>query len=207
LNNNTFLRLVGTRIRLVVIRSSLGELMTAAVRADKIGYTPSLALRDANASPFNDLYHCDDVAIIVNRHLGAKASPAEKERLLDLLFSPEIADWDPFAHSLDFRRSREVDYLGLIRYQTKSTQPQYAYSALVIHGRAASGKTVILKRLAYELAKSGEFVVWLRPSSFGESLQTIKFLLESISNIKEFRSCPRAIVVSLNLSYPEVCVR
>ncbi len=187
LNNISFRRLAESRTRLVAVRSSLGELMTAAVRADRIGYTPQLPIGDVDVSPFDSLYPCDEIALVVNRQLETATSSAEKERLLDLLFSPEIASWDPFVHDLDFRRSSEVGYLELIRNQFDSVQEQYTYSAVVIHGRAASGKTVLLKRMAYELAKAGRFVVWLRPSSLGESPQTIRYFLDSVSRSKEFR--------------------
>jgi hypothetical protein len=184
LNNIGFRRLAESRTRLVAVRSSLGELMTAAVRADKIGYTPQLPIGESAASPFDALHPCDDIAIVVNRHLETATSSAEKERLLDLLFSPEIASWDPFVHDLDFRRTSETEYVGLIRNQVDSTQEQHVYSAVIIHGRAASGKTVLLKRIAYELAKAGRFVVWLRPSTLGESLQTIRYFLESVARSK-----------------------
>ena len=185
--NPGFRRLAATLTRVITVRSTLGELMNAAVRADRRGYTPPLPIGDADASPYDELDLNDEVAIFVNRHLAPTTTTAERERLLDLLFSPEIASWEPFVHNLDFRRSLERTVFDRMMQITSSPQSDYLYAACVLHGRAASGKTVLLKHLALELAKAGELVVWLRRSSLGESPSTIRLFLESVARSRAFR--------------------
>ena len=187
--NATFLRLAGSRSTIVTVQSSLGELVSAAVAADKKGYAPRLPFPDEHqTSPLDDLYLCEEIAVLVNCHLTSDIRVDERERLLDLLFSPAVPQWGPFEHDLDFRRSLATSLHNEIIRTASLQQPDYKYAAYVVHGPAASGKTVLLKRLAYDLANAGELVLWLRPSSLGESPQTLKFFFDSVSKSKVFRN-------------------
>ena len=107
---------------------------------------------------------------IVNDHLVPSSRRDERHRLLDLLFSPDTPSWEPFAHSMDFQRTSGT-IIGDIK--TLLAASPFVSSAVVLVGAAASGKTVVLKRLAYDLAKSGRTVIWLRPSTSSDSAELL----------------------------------
>ena len=65
--------------------------------------------------------------------------------------------------------------------------PEFAYSATVLHGRAASGKTILLKRVAWELARSGALVLWLRTAFIGDGFLPVRSLFEAVSKSKGLR--------------------
>jgi hypothetical protein len=187
--NAAFLRLVGSRSVIVTVQSSLGELVSAAAAADKKGYTPQLPFPNENQkSPLDDLHPCEEIAALVNRQLVSEIRAEERERLLDLLFSPAVPQWGPFEHEFDFRRTLEVEVRDEIIRTGSLQQPDYKYAAYAVHGPAASGKTVLLKRLAYDLARAGELVLWMRPSSLGESTQTLRYFFESVARSKAYRN-------------------
>jgi hypothetical protein len=83
-------------------------------------------------APFQDL------VAIVNSQLTSPISKDQTSQLLDLLFSPALARWDPFYHKLDFRRSMGAHLFDALQVALprKKNAPGY-----VLIGGAASGKT------------------------------------------------------------------
>jgi hypothetical protein len=104
-------------------------------------------------APFQDL------VAIVNSQLTSPISKDETSQLLDLLFSPALARWDPFYHRLDFRRSMGARLLDALQLAVRRRKNAPGY---VLIGAAASGKTTIAKRVAFDLAEKGHLVMWFR---------------------------------------------
>jgi hypothetical protein len=94
-------------------------------------FGPAVRLTDRLA-PFQDL------VAIVNSQLTSPISKDQTSQLLDLLFSPALARWDPFYHKLDFRRSMGAHLFDALQVALprKKNAPGY-----VLIGGAASGKT------------------------------------------------------------------
>jgi hypothetical protein len=64
--------------------------------------------------------------------------------------------WDDIRHNVDAPRDITNEFLTTIKTE------QYGINALVLLGHAGSGKTTILRRIAYELARDGRTVYYLR---------------------------------------------
>lgn len=156
------------RAKIAFIDATLTDVITRLRDVEIAGPTLPLPFgvlpTDSNRlAPFQDL------VAIVNSQLKSPIRKDETSQLLDLLFSPALARWDPFCHQLDFRRSlggRMFDALQLA-VRRKKNAPAY-----VLIGGAASGKTTIAKRVAFDLAAKGHFVMWFR-RTFYPNVQTM----------------------------------
>ena len=194
--NLTIRRLIGQKSRITTVKGSLGDLVKAASRADKLGYAPVLPFTEDQPSPYHELKPFHELAIVVNEYITTDILAEQHQQLLEMLFSPDIPSWAPIVHGLDFRRGL-IDGLMLdIRRILSSLHPEFSHAALVIHGRAASGKTMLLKRLAWEIAKGEDLVIWLRPIFAGEAGHSLRHLFEKIAKIKALRG--RRVIVFLD---------
>ncbi len=84
---------------------------------------------------------------------------AERARLLDYLFMPDVPNWEPYAADLDFPRTATVELGENVKRMCGEGD---SASLVVLHGRAGSGKTVVLRRVAYDLSANGYVVGWLK---------------------------------------------
>jgi len=110
-------------------------------------------------SEFDRLAPFQDIVTVVNTHLVPQVGREESARLLDLLFSPTLPRWDPFHYNLDFRRSLGKKILDTL---VKPVRAERSLPTFALVGSAASGKTTMAKRLAYDLATKGYLVCWFR---------------------------------------------
>jgi hypothetical protein len=101
----------------------------------------------------------EDIVTVVNTQLTAQVGREETARLIDMLFSPTLPRWDPFYHNLDFRRTLGNQIFDLL---LKPVRVDRSLPTFAIVGSAASGKTTVAKRLAYDLASRGHLVCWFR---------------------------------------------
>src|SRR5262249_41292641 len=85
--------LVDSFSKFCVIQTTTDSL--AKVSMPKIKRSVGTAATQASFINLGVLSH---LVTIVNEHLVPAAAKAERHRLLDLLFSPALANWDPFAH-------------------------------------------------------------------------------------------------------------
>jgi hypothetical protein len=118
-----------------------------------------------------DLSEFGDLLCVVNSRVTPDIEASERERLLDYLFMPDVPNWNPIAHDLDLPRT----LLGSLQESVIEFANDESGSAVfLLHGRAASGKTSVLKRLAFNLAEQGMFVCWLldyRYNDIGRQLE------------------------------------
>jgi hypothetical protein len=169
-------RIVGDK-RFVTVPGTIGELVRAGYDGGAGRLHVSRGRQLPAGTPFEELTAFEDVGFTVNTQLKPTVSRTETRRLLDLLFAPAVPKWDPVVYELDFRRTATDEVLTECKeWLARKDVPQ---GAVAVVGSAASGKTVILKRAAYELAAAGELVLWLRPSFLPDARQLIGKLFKA----------------------------
>jgi hypothetical protein len=184
--------LVGGRTSLVSVAATANEILNVAEAVDdeiQLGLTfqGSTEARAAALAPYRDL------VVLVNEQIEAKIRSSERNTLQELLFSPSTTRWDPFAHGLDFRRSFETPLVQDIRSIREASGPA---CAVVIRGAAASGKTIFAKRLAYELARLGEPVIWLRPWFYQDGRRVFGDAIRALAKAGDER--PKQVTVVMD---------
>lgn len=95
-----------------------------------------------------------------------------RNRLLEILFSPNQVIFSPYKAALDLPRSLTT----AIEAQLSSLAADPKSSALVVHGASACGKSVLLRRLALNCSNKGLPVFWIRNSSqalYGEAIRAM----------------------------------
>jgi hypothetical protein len=101
---NDVIALTQNRIQVAFIDAPLTDLVSRMKDVEDAGTTLPLVFR----KPPSELDHFvpfQDIVAPVNAQLTSQIGREETARLVDLLFSPTLARWDPFYHNLDFRRS------------------------------------------------------------------------------------------------------
>lgn len=134
---------------------------------------------NARAQQFPELTAFQYLITVVNHFLQDEPDHSERNRLMNLLFAPTVPNWEPFVACLDFTRS----LLGRILPDIKtalSINP-FQQGVTVITGAAASGKTVLLKRIALELAKEGYLALWLRPVYYPDAQRVLTDALKALA--------------------------
>ena len=91
--------------------------------------------------------------------LDASVPSSELARVLDYLFMPDVPNWEPYAAALDLPRSISAEVMASVKQMAADAE---AAALVVLHGRAGSGKTVVMRRIAYDLATTGYVVGWLK---------------------------------------------
>lgn len=192
-------RLLAHRTQIVPVKASLGEVVRAVETVQTRG--PSAQPPLPSKGLFDQLSTYGSFAVIVNHCLSTDVKREERQRLLDLLFSPSVPRWDPFVHGLDFARTATGRFLDEVRRHLATLQPHSPYNAAVLTGAVASGKTVVLKRIAFDLATNGHLVVWLKPSHLREDFAELQEFFQAVSRIKEYRSRPVVVCMDDPLTY------
>lgn len=163
--NRVATNLLTRSTRVVTARGTIGDVVRALNEADKRGPTLPLPFPDEKG-PFSSLESFADVAVVVNACLQTEVKRSETHFLENLLFSPGLVRWDPFVYNMDFRRTvgRELynQALMILRQQTIESR------CVILSGSSASGKTVVLKRVAFDLASAGFPVLWFRAWYFAD---------------------------------------
>ena len=155
-------RLAAERLNLYSVSSELKALLSSVTSAEDRSIQELLPFPHLERDDMRvTLFPFRELAVYVNAQTTSTLSTHEIHQLHELLFEPDRPKWDAFVHNLDFARDVTQDALSDIELLVKSTTPGSA--GCVIRGLTASGKTTILKRLALDLAKRGQIVLWLRP--------------------------------------------
>jgi hypothetical protein len=180
-------RVLARRVRLFAVAGTLGELARSAraVTSVELLQQQQLPLKPSSAQLQARLQLLSDVAVLVNGKLDSETSPGERNRLFDSLFAPSSITWEPFAHDLDFKRTSGSELEASIALLVEQRLIDSGVVALL--GSAASGKTTLLKRIAFNLAKKGETVLWLRPSFFQDTPRLFGELLNLVGQSDLYR--------------------
>jgi len=164
----SIMELCQDRTQLVFIDAPLTDLIGRIKDVEDAGTTAPLPFRKGQTE-LDRLTPFQDIVAPVNWQLTSPIGKGERARLLDMLFSPALPRWDPFFHKLDFRRSVGNQMLDVL---LKPPRLGRGLPVFPLIGSAASGKTTLAKRVAYELASRGHLVFWFR-HTFYPNLQSL----------------------------------
>jgi hypothetical protein len=127
------------------------------------------------------LYGVEDQVAFVPSQLSVSSINEQKHRLLDILFSPTNVDWSPYAAGLDFQRdlARDVEKTIKERFESIST---ISKSCILIKGEAGAGKTVLMRRVAFDMGTNGNLCIWIRPGHGVASGTKFDAVVKAIDN-------------------------
>jgi len=177
------LQLAQGRIRLVALSASLADTIGSITAAEKSAYTAPLRFSKTAEPSWSDLASFSDGVAIVNTQLASSVQTEEKNRLLDLLFSPSVARWEPYVHKLDFERDITTEISEWLLAQDANSKSKLR--AAVLTGVAASGKTTILKRVALSLAARDYPVFWLKPWFFPDGGKLLHEFFRTVAKLPQ----------------------
>jgi hypothetical protein len=171
-------RMLDPRTEIVVSNGTPGELVQAAEAGNLVFGGPGTLLPASKATTLADALrpYADIATLVLAKPAAVKAE--ERQQLFEMLFAPTNVQWDPFIHNLDFRRSIAGHLLLDIE---AVTQGQVDGDAIVLEGAAATGKTVLLKRVALDLAAKGHAVLWLRPYFYPDAATRLSSLFRLLA--------------------------
>jgi hypothetical protein len=172
------IELLEGRTRIAGLKFPLSDLMQSIKAAEKSFFTPPLGIGTKNEG-LRELQTFSDLVASVAEQITTPISAEEKNRLQDLLFSPTIPRWDPFVYDLDFRRTLANDMTEWLALQVRN--PKEGLRACSLTGNSASGKTTLLKRVAYDLAKRGFPVFWFKPWFYPDAQRVIQEFFKALA--------------------------
>lgn len=177
-------RMVDPRTTLVVSSGSPGDLAHAAEAG--LVTSKSVVPRELRPVRADDLTQFSDIAVQVDPSPESYIKAEERQQLFEMLFAPTSAHWDPFAHALDFSRTATADLATTLN---EALAEQAYGDVVVMRGAAATGKTVILKRVAFDLASKGHLVLWLRPYFYPDTTTRISQLFKNLARVAKKGVC------------------
>jgi tetratricopeptide (TPR) repeat protein len=176
-------RMLDPRTELVTSGGTAGDLIQAAETGRMI---PNAIVPQPLATATQDpLRAYGDLAVVVSSAKDA-VKKEDREQLFEMLFAPTSAHWDPFIHQLDFARTLAAE---VVQDLDVHISKQLAKNVAVVEGAAATGKTVLLKRVALDLAAKGHVVLWLRPYFYPDASARIALLFRSLAKLQQRGVC------------------
>ncbi|MFN7571678.1 MAG: hypothetical protein ACK5TK_09530 [Betaproteobacteria bacterium] len=117
----------------------------------------NLEQKDGDWTKFKGLVH------VVSGEKPTYQLGNRRQEVLEGLFRPNGMRWDCFRFDLDLARSQSTDLLQALQvlYKVPERRPKF----LVFRGEAGVGKTVVAKRLATDLARMGNLVLWVKKTN------------------------------------------
>ena len=191
--NSELIDTLSARSSLTIVKTSLRELLKAIEQAEREGGQQLLPFADGTVDPYRSLIRFADIAVVVNNNLTPEFSSNERPLLFELLFSPASTRFDPFAHDLDFRRTAETELLSDIEETIKTHPGENCTVALI--GASATGKTTLLKRISFELARKGYLTLWLKPCFIPDPARYCRKLFDEISRVTRTLAVPVIVVL------------
>ena len=185
--------LLASRSNVSIVKGTITDVIKVLTAAERESFQALLPFSGHSADPFASLQRFSDLGVIVNQHLHSQCTVNEKMLLLELLFSPATARFDPFVHELDFRRSIEAEILSEI--SALSAKHPDTSAALAVIGTSATGKTTLLKRVAFELAKKGNVTVWLKSCFLPDPSRYCRKLFEELARVVKTTKTPITIIL------------
>ncbi len=185
-NDHTLRRLLRDRTALVTVDTEVRVLLGIAAARQDAAEQQALPLSSPDDTLGHVLRSYSELVVVVAERLKSKLEKEERNQLHELLFSPSQPQWDAFAHSLDFPRSLTRDALDDIELLSKSTTAGSA--ACILVGAAASGKTTVLKRLAFDAASRGLDVLWMLPWFYQDTQSVLVQLFKEVARVRTQQS-------------------
>lgn len=192
-SNPELTELLSSRSNVRIVNGTITDVIKAVAAAEKENFQSSFTFTVSSDDPLTSLQRFSDLGVTVNQHLKSQFAINEKMLLLDLLFSPASVKFDPFVHDLDFRRSVEPEILREV--ESLSSQQPATSAALAVIGASATGKTTLLKRIAFELAKKGNITIWLKSCFLPDPSRYCRKLFEELARITKTTKSAVTIVL------------
>lgn len=180
--------ILGSRTKLLRVQASISQVVQCVSAAALKNFPHQLGTGMLPDDGMNHLLRFDDIATVVNLRVKPRLREDEKLALRELLFSPSVHEWDSYAYGLDFKRTVTNGVMQLFVAATTSTRK--LDHAFVIMGNSASGKTTILKRLAFEVAKLGPLVLWHKPTFVPDAGRRLKQLFDELGKCPAVKNQP-----------------
>lgn len=109
--------------------------------------------------------------------------PSSHNRMIDYLFKPSELNWEPYRQKLDFPRC----ITNLIMEKIEDSLSSDNSGILFLTGEAGVGKTIVMRRLAYDCADKGYLSLWIKRSigyqEFFSWSSIVRKINESISKV------------------------
>jgi hypothetical protein len=186
--NQQLAALLGSRTKLVVVRASISQVVQSIVTAEQANFPSQFRSTSTDDKGYWHLLRFDDIATLVNLRVEPRLREDEKLALKELLFSPSVPEWDPFAYNIDFKRSLTAEVLR--DFAAAASNAKIVDHAFVLTGTSASGKTTILKRVAFDVAKTGAVVLWHKPAFVPDPARRLRQLFDEIANLPGIKAQP-----------------
>lgn len=185
-HDQTLLRLLRDRTSLIVVDAELRLALGIAAARQDSAEQQLLPLFAPSDTLGHVLRQYSELVVVVGDRLKSPIRSEQVHQLHECLFSPSQPRWDAFSHSLDFPRSVTREAVDEIELLIKSATASSI--AAVISGGSASGKTTVLKRLAFDLASRGHDVLWLLPWFYQDTGSVLVQLFKDVARVREQRS-------------------
>lgn len=184
--DQTLWRLLRERTALITVDVESRVVLGIAAARQDLAEQQTLPLVVPADSLGHVLRSYSELVVVVGDRLKSSVHPDQVNQLHELLFSPSQPKWDAFAHAIDFRRSITPDAVDDVELCVKSVTAGSV--ACVLSGSAASGKTTVLKRLAFDLANRGYDVLWLLPWFYQDTQTVLVQLFKDVARVRSERS-------------------
>ncbi len=186
-------RLLDGRSAIFFVDATPEDLLSQTADMQRSGQQRTLPYPTTHLGRQADFSEFSGLATVVNDHLTSSIEASERNRLHELLFAPTQPNWDPYVHALDFRRTVTSDIMDDTLLLASTRTP--GSSACAVIGGSASGKTVLLKRLAFDLASREALVVWLSPWFYQDTQNVLTKFFQQLLDAFPSRKFHRPIVV------------
>ena len=131
----------------------------------------------------------EKVKIVPSEEVLGPVDPSSHNRVIDYLFRPSELNWEPYRQSLDFKR----EISSQIEEKIDEIFSQGASGVISLSGEAGVGKTVVMRRLAYDYANRDFLSIWLRRSLGYERSPSWKEVVRKISDATEKKFNTRVV--------------
>ena len=190
--------LVGNDSQIYSVNATLGQLVEAAVSAEKTNYhlQRQLEFADDEVGVRETLQKHNEIVfdVAVARQLCCEEH--DHNLIVERLFSPDSLNWDAFIYDYDFRRDTEKGLTEQIYNSDNNTSAAY-----YLGGGVASGKTTVLKRTALELVKRNLVVLWVKTHISDTSQKAINGLFADLKKLQKQNNLKIVVIVDDPFSF------
>ncbi|MEM9944103.1 MAG: ATP-binding protein, partial [Planctomycetota bacterium] len=172
------------------INATPGQLVDSALSAERARYKTQsyLEFDDEIEKDLHEVFlRGGQLFTDVSIAIANCCESSEHNRITDELFSPSFQRWSCFKFDYDLPRDVST------ALATQISDSDLESSAFTLIGGSGSGKTTILKRIAFDLEQSGFPVLWARPWSSDNRFASLKRFFKQIS--KPLKKLNKPIVV------------